>query len=399
MKLTKIITTLAFGALMVIAANAVYGATVRVSWNPNSEPDLDGYKVYYGTLSGTYTQILDVGAVTSADVAGLGEGRTYYFAVTAYDVDRNESSFSNEAFILIPDSGGDEPGGSFPPVEDLADTDMDGIPDAYEELWGMDPLDPFDSLMDFDRDGVVNLVEYMAGTSPVDPAEYPFSDNVLKDIIGELGETVDLSSMNPGGVYSIVPLTDAFPAPANNTITPSAPGAYLYNVIDSDSSLVYRLRVSVTEQLTVVGAYEPGLIMELADQIFGIRIDIPADAIMRAVPVGIGNVTPEALSAIEYGDALLFDVLPFGLMLSKPATITVNYDKENPVVQRYDSASDTWIDVEDVTAADGLVTISTNELGTFRVLSGEAASRGDGDVPVDGGGGSGGGCFIQTAGF
>ena len=29
---------------MVIAANAVYGATVRVSWNPNSEPDLADWK-------------------------------------------------------------------------------------------------------------------------------------------------------------------------------------------------------------------------------------------------------------------------------------------------------------------------------------------------------------------
>ncbi len=399
MKLTKIMTTLVFGAVMVVMASAVYGATVRVSWNPNNEPDLDGYKVYYGTLSGTYAQVLDVGEVTSADVGSLGEGRTYYFAVTAYDIDGNESGFSNEAFILIPDSGGDEPGGDTPPVAGLVDTDMDGIPDEIEDLWGMDPLDPLDSLMDDDGDGVVNLVEYMAGTSPVDPTDYPYSDNVLKDIIGELGETVDLSSVNPEGALSIVPLTDAIPAPVNNAITPSVPGAYLYNVIDSDLSLVYRLRVSVTEQLTVIGAYEPGSFMELADQIFGIRIDIPGDAILRTVPVGIGNVTPEALSAVEYGDALLFDILPFGLVLSKPAAITVHYEKQNPVVQRYDSSSDTWVDVEDVTAADGMVTISTNELGTFRVLSDEAAGGGDVDAPVAGGGGSGGGCFIKTAGF
>ena len=183
MKLTKIMTILAFGAVMVIMANSAHGATVRVSWNPNSEPDLDGYKVYYGTLSGTYTQVIDVGAVTSTDVSNLGEGHTYYFAVTAYDVDGNESGFSNEAFLLIPNSGSDEPSGDTPPITDIVDTDMDGIPDEIDDQWGMDALDPLDSLMDDDGDGVVNLVEYMAGTSPVDATEHPFSDNVLKDIM------------------------------------------------------------------------------------------------------------------------------------------------------------------------------------------------------------------------
>lgn len=397
MKLTKTITTLIlFVAALVVMADFAHGATVRVGWDANSEPDLEGYKVYYGTLSGTYANVLDIGMNTGADISSLASGRTYYFAVTAYDVSGNESAFSNEAFILIPGdavSGTDDP---VVPDPSLPDADMDGIPDDYEEQWGFDPMNPLDSLMDDDGDGVVNIVEYMAGTSPVDPNHYPFADNVLKDIIGEVGETIDLLSVNPEGGYSIVPLTDAFPTPVADAVTPDTPGAYLYNVLDASSSLVYRLRVSVTEQLTVMGAYEPGSFMELADQIFGIKIDFPADALIRVVPIGIGNVIPEAISAVEYGDdALLFDVLPFGLVLSNPATITVDYDKENPVVQRYDSENDSWVDVEGVTPADGKVSFSTDELGTFRVVSGE-----QNDAPAaGGGGGGGGGCFIQTAGF
>jgi len=399
MKPKKIIPTLILVLVLVFMADFAHGAAVRVNWDPNSEPDLGGYKVYYGTLSGTYTKVLDVGDSTSADVGSLDQGSTYYFAVTAYDVSGNESEFSNEAFVMIPSDGTGDTGGGVPGDPALDDADMDGVPDEVEAQWGFDPDDPLDSLMDDDGDGVVNLVEYMAGTSPVDPDSHPLSDNVLKDIIGELGETVDLSSVNPENAYSIVPLTDIFPAPADNAIRPENPGAYLYNVLDENSSLVYRIRVSVTEQLTVIGDYEPGSFMELADQIFGIKIDFPADALIRAVPVGIGNVIPEAISAVEQGNnALLFDILPFGLLLSKPAVITVDYEKENPSVQRYDSLSDSWIEVEDVTASDGKVTFSTDELGTFRILS-EQSGESDTPVPGGGGGGGGGGCFIQTAGF
>jgi hypothetical protein len=70
-------------------------ADVRLSWNPNREPDLAGYKVYYGTASRTYGKPVDVGKRTTYSVTGLNAG-TYYFAVTAFDTSGNESRFSNE---------------------------------------------------------------------------------------------------------------------------------------------------------------------------------------------------------------------------------------------------------------------------------------------------------------
>lgn len=57
--------------------------------------DLAGYKLYYGTQSGQYSQVITVGAYTSAEVGDLAAG-TYYLAVTAYDIYGNESDFSNE---------------------------------------------------------------------------------------------------------------------------------------------------------------------------------------------------------------------------------------------------------------------------------------------------------------
>ncbi len=57
--------------------------------------DLAGYKIYYGTSSGNYTTILNVGNVTTYTISNLTPG-TYYFAVTAYDTQNLESTYSNE---------------------------------------------------------------------------------------------------------------------------------------------------------------------------------------------------------------------------------------------------------------------------------------------------------------
>lgn len=57
--------------------------------------DLAGYKIYYGTTSGNYTEVKDVGNVITYKVGGLQPG-TYYFAVTVYDNSRNEGGYSNE---------------------------------------------------------------------------------------------------------------------------------------------------------------------------------------------------------------------------------------------------------------------------------------------------------------
>ena len=57
--------------------------------------DLAGYKLYYGTQPGQYSQVITVGDFTTSEIGGLGSG-TYYLTVTAYDIYGNESNFSNE---------------------------------------------------------------------------------------------------------------------------------------------------------------------------------------------------------------------------------------------------------------------------------------------------------------
>lgn len=58
--------------------------------------DLAGFRIYYGTASPvSKAQGIDVGNTTEHTLIGFNQG-TYYFAVTAYDTEGNESELSGE---------------------------------------------------------------------------------------------------------------------------------------------------------------------------------------------------------------------------------------------------------------------------------------------------------------
>jgi hypothetical protein len=121
------------------------GAEVTLAWDANSEPDLKGYRIYYGETSRfgpidpvpiiaavvaekcgepgstaydeckeswenycdetdplcthqffSYDGVVDVGNVVETTLTGLKKGVKYFMAATAYDTGDNESMFSNE---------------------------------------------------------------------------------------------------------------------------------------------------------------------------------------------------------------------------------------------------------------------------------------------------------------
>lgn len=70
---------------------------VTLAWDANSEPDLAGYRLKYGTAPDTHDTVIDVGLVTRYSVVGqLLYGVAYYFVVTAYNEAGLESDKSNE---------------------------------------------------------------------------------------------------------------------------------------------------------------------------------------------------------------------------------------------------------------------------------------------------------------
>jgi len=98
-----------------LVSSTAIPAEAKVSWDQNQESDLAGYSIYYGTSSGIYDNIIDVGNDTSYTVANLDSNTTYYFVVTATDSSGNESDFSEEVSIVIPDSTEDLP--EDPPID------------------------------------------------------------------------------------------------------------------------------------------------------------------------------------------------------------------------------------------------------------------------------------------
>lgn len=81
--------------------DAVASGNVTLNWRPSPDADATGYKIYYGTASGSYTHSVAVGPVTNAVVSNLCAGVTYYFAAkTVYAASGEESAFSSETSYI-----------------------------------------------------------------------------------------------------------------------------------------------------------------------------------------------------------------------------------------------------------------------------------------------------------
>jgi hypothetical protein len=91
------------------AANA---KTVTLGWDSNSEPDLEGYVIYRNAGSPgppyNYSDTLPEAELADplhpkATLTGLKEDKEYYIALTAYNTDGVESSFSNDVCVEVVD--------------------------------------------------------------------------------------------------------------------------------------------------------------------------------------------------------------------------------------------------------------------------------------------------------
>jgi hypothetical protein len=80
----------------------VLAASVTVVWDgPLS--GVVGYRLYYGTVGGTTTNVLEVTNVTSATITGLVQGLTYHIRAKSIGTNGTESlDFSNIILHTVP---------------------------------------------------------------------------------------------------------------------------------------------------------------------------------------------------------------------------------------------------------------------------------------------------------
>lgn len=102
--------------LVFLPSNPCFSASVSLQWDPNSETDLVGYKLYYRAATsdlpfdgadaneGSSPLVLLLSDLSSTapekTFTGLDPGLDYYFAVTSYNIDDLESVYSNIVTIL-----------------------------------------------------------------------------------------------------------------------------------------------------------------------------------------------------------------------------------------------------------------------------------------------------------
>lgn len=97
----KAIAAIALAFLLTLFAYPALAGQASLAWNSSASTNVTGYKIHYGTASGSYSTHIDVGSALSATVPSLTAGSTYFFAVTAYN-SAGESGYSNEASATIP---------------------------------------------------------------------------------------------------------------------------------------------------------------------------------------------------------------------------------------------------------------------------------------------------------
>ena len=161
---------------------------ITLSWDASTDDTgVTGYKIFYGIQSvsvdsASYTLgPIDAGNVLTYDVPNLENGKTYYFAVTAYDAAGNESEFySNEVSAKAGVPGADVPPA---PAADAVAPKVGGASAVFSDMVKVVFSEPV-QLPTVTPESAFNIKEDLAGTAlAVTKAELDATDITNKTVV------------------------------------------------------------------------------------------------------------------------------------------------------------------------------------------------------------------------
>ena len=87
--------------VILLLSKSAFAGSLLISWDASPSSTLAGYKIKFGTTSGSYSQSVSVGKVTSYTLRNLTDGVRYYFVVAGVDGSSLEGIPSAEVSGLV----------------------------------------------------------------------------------------------------------------------------------------------------------------------------------------------------------------------------------------------------------------------------------------------------------
>lgn len=276
---------------------------VTLAWNPSPSTAVQGYRVYYGTQSGLYDQVIEVPAGTAVDVHNLADGVTYYFAVAATNSSGQESVLTLEIAYIIPQLAPPQDAPTIQPV----------LPDhAVTLTWPASPSAAaagykvyYGTLSGFYDQwfyvsfpgpagigGLVEGVTYFFAVAAYDSAgqESPLSPEAsyyVEPLVTVVPPVLlSLQQLPAAGFPNVFSITATGPVPASWTVEGSP---------DLKSWRTLATGVGPEVNVTVVVAEKPALFFRLQSWFEDISLQIqapPANAFPNALVVSTADVIP-----------------------------------------------------------------------------------------------------------
>ena len=75
--------------------------TIELSWDPDTDADLAGYRIYRATNGGPFEKIAEVSTLPTYSDKAVEHGKAYRYAITAFDQAGNESERSTPGEAML----------------------------------------------------------------------------------------------------------------------------------------------------------------------------------------------------------------------------------------------------------------------------------------------------------